>query len=247
MPEDFVDLVVTSPPYDNLRKYNGYVFDYKPVLDGLYRILKPGGVVVWVVSDATVNWSETGTSFRQALYAKDIGLNLHDTMIYVRNSVTNPSDFRYYSCFQYMFVFSKGVPKTINLIRDHKNKTAGKKATDRHQREPDGTWRERSCYKQQKVRPEYSVRWNIWQYDVGSLVMAEDRLWAKHPAVFPLKLAEDHIRSWSNEGDLVLDPMAGSGQTGIAAKRLKRDYILMDTSQEYCDLINERLALYQPI
>lgn len=244
---DSVDLTVTSPPYDDLRTYKGYSFDHEAVLKGLYRVMKPGGVVVWVVADATVDGSETGTSFKQALCAKEIGFNLHDTMIYMRNAVTNPSPIRYYSCFQYMFVFSKGKPKTVNLIADHKNKTAGKKATDKNQREPDGTWRERSCFKQGKVRPEFSVRWNVWTYDVGSLVMADDREWVGHPAIFPLKLAEDHVRSWSNEGDLVFDPMGGSGQTCIAAKKLKREYLMMDISEDYCELARRRLELYSAI
>lgn len=245
MTENSVDLTITSPPFDSLRTYNGFEFDYEAVFRGLYRVTKPGGVVVWVVADATVDGSETGTSFKQALYAKEIGFKLHDTMIYQRNAVTNPSPIRYYSCFQYMFIFSKGTPKTVNLIKDHRNKTAGKKSTDRNQREPDGSWRERSCYKQQKVRPEYSVRWNIWTYDVGSLVMADDRLWVGHPAVFPLKLPIDHIKTWSNPGDLVFDPMSGSGQTGIAAHKLDRNGLLMDCCQEYCDLAAKRLEWYR--
>jgi len=247
LPSDLIDLSITSPPYDNLRDYKGYDFNYKDVLDGLYRIVKPGGIVVWVVADATVDGSETGTSFKQALYAIEAGFKLHDTMIYMRNSVTNPSPIRYYSCFQYMFIFSKGKPKTTNLIKDHKNKTAGKKSTDRNQREPDGTWRERSCFKQNKVRPEFSVRWNVWEYDVGSLLMAEDREWVGHPAIFPLKLAEDHVKSWSNEGDLVFDPMGGSGQTCIAAKKFNRNYLMMDISKEYCDIAKRRLELYSAI
>lgn len=242
-----VNLTVTSPPFGKLRTYKGYVFDHEAVLQGLFRITKPGGIVVWVVADQTDDGSESGDSFRQALYAKEIGFKLHDTMIYMRNSVTNPSPIRYHSCFQYMFVFSKGKPKTTNLIRDHKNKTAGRKATAKHQREPDGTWRERSSFKQGKVRPEYSARWNIWTYDVGSKCMADDREWVGHPAIFPLKLAEDHIKSWSEPGDLVFDPMSGSGQTVCAAKKLGRNYLGMDISPEYCELIERRLKLYRPI
>lgn len=237
---DSVDLTVTSPPFDDLRSYEGFEFNFEEVAEQLYRITKPGGVIVWVVADATVKGSETGTSFRQALHFTGLGLNLHDTMIYKRNAVKMPDKNRYYNCFQYMFVFSKGSPKTVNLIKDHKNKTAGKKANTRYQRESDGTMSERQPY----CRPEYSVRWNIWTYDVGSLIMADDRLWVGHPAVFPLKLAEDHIQSWSNPGDLVLDPMCGSGQTGLAAKKWGRNFLMMDVSQKYCDLATERLNLY---
>lgn len=245
LPDDSVDLSITSPPYDSLRSYEGYTFDYKPIAKELYRVTKPGGVVVWVVADGVVNGSETGTSFKQALYFKEeCGFNLHDTMIYLRNAVTHPEKYRYYQCFQYMFVFAKGAPKTTNLIRDHKNKTAGKKATDRFQREKDGNFRERWCFQNKKVRPEYSVRWNVWEMDVGSLIMADDRLWVGHPGVFPLKLAEDHIISWSNKGDIVLDPMCGSGQTLIAAKKHGRNYIGMDISTKYCELSEQRLSLY---
>lgn len=244
LPENCVDLVVTSPPYDNLREYNGYQFSYENVVRKLYRVVKDGGVVVWVVGDETVNGSETGTSFKQALFFKEVGFSLHDTMIYMRNSVKHPDKQRYYNCFQYMFVFSKGRPKTINLIKDHKNKTAGKRETSKFQREQDNTWAVRASVKKVVCRPEYSVRWNIWKYDVGSLVMADDRLWVGHPAIFPLKLPEDHIKSWSNEGDLVLDPMCGSGQTVIAAKKLNRNYVGMDISEEYCDLTKKRLDLY---
>jgi len=241
--EESVDLTVTSPPFDNLRKYVGYEFDHEAILKGLYRVTKPGGVVVWIVADATKNCNESGTSFKQALFAKEIGFNLHDTMIYVRNSVTNPSHVRYYNCFQYMFVFSKGKPKTINLLRDRKNKTAGKKANYRKQREKDGELHDHRWFKAGEGRPEYSVRWNVWQYDVGSLIMADDREWVGHPAVFPLKLAEDHVLSWSNEEDLVFDPMCGSGKTLVAAKKFSRRYLGMDISEQYCELTRKRLAL----
>lgn len=240
LPSESVDLTVTSPPFDELRTYDGFSFDFEAIASQLYRVTKLGGVVVWVVADATIKGSETGTSFRQALRFMELGFNLHDTMIYKRNAVKMPDKNRYFNCFQYMFVLSKGAPQTVNLIKDHKNKTAGKKANTRYQREPDGSMSERQPY----CRPEYSVRWNIWTYDVGSLIMAEDRLWVSHPAIFPLKLAEDHIQSWSNPGDVVLDPMCGSGQTLIAAKRLGRDYVGMDVSQKYCDLAAQRLNLY---
>lgn len=246
LPDDHIDLTVTSPPFDNMRDYNGYEFDYQKVIKQLHRITKPGGIVVWVVADASINGGETLNSFRHALCFQDCGFICHDTMIYKRNAVSAPSKVRYYSCFQYMFVMSKGKPKTINLIADHANKTAGKKARVKKQREEDGSFRIKPHYEEQgrKGRPETSIRWNVWTYDVGSLLMAEDRLWSAHPAVFPLKLAEDHIVSWSNEGDLVFDPMMGSGQTLIAAKKLKRKYLGMDISEEYCQLAEKRLELY---
>ena len=244
LPDKSVDLTITSPPFDDLRDYHGYVFDHEPILSELYRVTKDGGVVVWVVADATHD-GETGTSFRQALYAMSLNFKLWDTMIYFRNAVTNPSKIRYYNCFQYMFVFSKGRPKTINLLKDRKNKTAGKKANYRKQRNADGEIYLHPSFKAGIGRPEHSVRWNVWQYDVGSLIMADDREWVGHPAIFPLKLAEDHIKSWSNEGDLVFDPMCGSGQTLCAAKKLNRRYLGMDISEEYCGISNKRLNLYQ--
>lgn len=244
-PNAEVDLTVTSPPYDNLRTYEGYSFDFETIAQQLYRVTKPGGVVVWVVQDETLNGTETGSSFRQALYFKEVGFNLHDTMIYLRNAVKHPDKQRYYNCFQYMFVFSKGKPKTIELIRDHKNKTAGKKETSRLQREANGKFVERWAYKAQTRRPEYSVRWNVWTYDVGSLVMADDRLWVGHPAIFPLKLAEDHIKSWTQPGDVVLDPMSGSGQTLIAAAKLGRRYVGIDICPDYCALAEKRLEWYR--
>lgn len=244
LPAEVVDLTVTSPPYDNLRTYEGYEFPFEDIATELFRVTKPGGVVVWVVQDQTVDGSETGSSFEQALFFKKVGFKLHDTMIYLRNAVKHPDKIRYYNCFQYMFVFSKGTPKTVHLIKDHRNKTAGKKETSRSQRESDGKFVERWAFKTQTRRPEYSVRWNVWTYDVGSLIMADDRLWVGHPAIFPLKLAEDHIKSWTNEGDLVLDPMSGSGQTLIAAKKLKRNYLGFDICEDYCKLIEQRLSLY---
>lgn len=224
MPDGFVDLTVTSPPYDNLRTYNGYEFDFEPIARELYRVTKKGGVVVWVVGDATINGSETGTSFRQALYFKEIGFNLHDTMIYRKNSPAFPAQagsIRYSQVFEWMYVFAKGTP-SANLLRDKRNKCAGMTSFDG------------------KIPPvpDYSVRENIWEY-VTSFNDPTD-----HPAVFPEALARDHILSWSNENDLVYDPFMGSGTTAKAAHQLKRRWIGSEISQEYVDLANKRLEPY---
>ena len=132
IPSNFIDLTVTSPPYDNLRAYNGYSWDFESVAQELYRITKDGGVVVWVVGDATIKGSETGTSFKQALYFKEIGFKLHDTMIYQSDKPPLTHN-RYEQKFEYMFVFSKGRPKTFNPIME-KCKCVGKmvKSTYRH-------------------------------------------------------------------------------------------------------------------
>ena len=243
MPDESVSLTVTSPPYDALRDYKGYSFNFEGIAAELLRITKKGGVVVWIVKDATVDGSETGTSFKQALHFKDIGFRLHDTMIYQRNGVTFPDAIRYYNCFEYMFVLSRGKPKTFNPIKDHRNSSAGQMEKG-GERTKEGTLRERWATRVGRVRPEWSSRWNVWTYCTGSMHTAKDAIWKDHPAVFPLALAKDHIRSWSNPGELVFDPMAGSGQTLIAAKMLQRDYLGMDCSPEYVDLARRRLELY---
>jgi site-specific DNA-methyltransferase (adenine-specific) len=232
--DNFIDLTVTSPPYDNLREYKGYVFNFEDIAKELFRITKEGGVVVWVVGDATIKGSETGTSFKQALYFKEIGFNLHDTMIYQKFGCPFPETNRYYPAFEYMFVLSKGKPKTTNLIRDRKNKTAGG-TFGRTERQKDGSLRLRSAFKlgrDAKIK-EQGVRWNVWQYQ-GQTIKG-------HPAPFPEKLAEDHIKSWSNEGDLVFDPFAGSGTTCKMALLNKRNYLGFEISQEYVDIANKRL------
>lgn len=228
IPDKSVDMVLTSPPYDNLRDYKGYTFDFEGIAKELYRIIKDGGVVVWVVGDATIKGSETGTSFKQALFFKDIGFNLHDTMIYAKNNPTPYHHNRYNPAFEYMFVFSKRKPKTFNPIQTQtQKKRAG---TFRY---PDGSMRIANTPEPRK----WKMLDNIFYYSVGV-----DREAKEHPAKFPEKLAEDHILSWSNEGDIILDPMAGSGTTLKMAKKNNRNYIGIEISQEYIDIINKRLT-----
>ena len=233
IPDKSIDMVLTSPPYDNLRTYKGYTFNFEGIAKEIYRVLKDGGVVVWIVGDATIKGSETGTSFNQALYFKEIGFNLHDTMIYAKDGISFPDKNRYQNCFEYMFVFSKGFPKTKNLIADRKNISFGRKVTGTD-RNSDGSTRRASCYGQDIK--EFGVRWNIWNIspDRGNSITG-------HPAMFPEKLAEDHILSWSNEGDTILDPMAGSGTTLKMAKKNNRNYVGIEIAAEYIDIINKRL------
>ena len=237
MEDNFVDLTVTSPPYDNLRQYNGYSFDFEAVAKELYRVTKQGGVVVWVVGDATVKGSETGTSFKQALYFKEIGFDLFDTMIYAkppRGAVGNNKT--YWQTFEYMFVLSKGKPKTINLIIDRKNKES---------REGDNGTKRIENGELLKVKrggySEYGRRTNIWEYGIGKGQSTKDNIAFEHPAIFPEQLANDHIISWSNEGDIIYDPFAGSGTTGKMAILNKRKCIMSEISAEYCDIIKKRL------
>lgn len=242
MPDGFVDLTVTSPPYDNLRDYNGYSFDFESIAKELFRVTKKGGVVVWVVGDATINGSETGTSFRQALYFKEIGLNLHDTMIYEKHSQF-PDSNRYYKEFEYMFVFSSGPPATVNLIQDRRNKKGGQKII-KYQREKNGEMVKSSSTAKGYTYKDFGVRGNVWFYDTGYNLSSKDKIAFNHPASFPEKLAADHIKSWSNEGDIVYDPFMGSGTTAKMAHLLKRKWIGSEISQEYVDLANKRLFQY---
>ncbi len=242
-PEGVIDLTVTSPPYDNLRRYKGYDFNFEEIAKELYRVTKDGGVVVWVVNDATIKGSETGTSFRQALYFKEIGFNLHDTMIYQKDACPFPERNRYYPMFEYMFVFSKGKPKTVNLIADKPNKKYGKKVASSTQRLTDGKIVKVSANKTDPTRTikKYGVRGNVWQYSPGHNKSTKDKYAYKHPAVFPEQLAQDHILSWSNPGDIVLDPMCGSGTTCKMAKLNGRNYIGIDIAEEYVEMARRRV------
>ena len=235
MPDNSIDLTVTSPPYDNLRIYNGYSFDFEGTAKELYRVTKDGGVVVWIVGDATVDGSETGTSFRQALYFKDIGFNLHDTMIWNKGTFTAVGALtsRYAPVFEYMFVLSKGNPKTFNPIKDRKNKCFGQKKTGTF-RQKDGSMKPLSSIG--KPVAEYGQRFNIW--DMAAEKSNKNRL---HPAMFPEQLAYDHIISWSNQGDTILDPFMGSGTTGKVAKQLNRKFIGIEISAEYLEIVKKRI------
>lgn len=232
IPDGSIDLTVTSPPYDNLRTYNWFTFDFEWIAKELYRITKEWGVVVWVVWDATIKWSETGTSFRQALFFKECGFNLHDTMIYEKHNFSNPSSNRYHQIFEYMFVFSKLKPKTFNPINDRKNVEAGKIWSRWKNTVTQADWSKKE--RERKVNTEYWMRYNIRRY-----ITSNSNL---HPAIFPEKLAEDHIISRSNEWDLVFDPFMWSWTTAKMAKANNRNYIWCEISQEYVDIANKRLA-----
>lgn len=229
IPADSIDLTVTSPPYDNLRTYNGYVFDFPSIAAQLYRLTKPGGVVVWVVGDATINGSETGTSFRQALHFMELGFNLHDTMIY-RTDKPPMNDRRYQACFEYMFVFSVGSPAKFNPIKRKSNKSGTKRIGT--------TYREINNDLKKQWRAglvaDETICESIWYYPSGGINIG-------HPAPFPEALARDHILSWSNKGDTVLDPMCGSGTTGKMAVMNERNFIGIDISAEYIAIASKRI------
>lgn len=238
-PDNYIDLVVTSPPYGEIRSYNGTRVDCRDLSVGLYRVLKDGAVCVWITKDQTVKGDESGESFRQALSFKSIGFYLHDTMIYAKTGVNYPNPARYHDSFEYMFVFSKGKPKTINLIRDWKNNTAGDRSSGRC-RQYDDSQRLRSETFENSIS-DVGIRQNIWVYNTGFNHSTKDAIAFEHPAIFPELLVADHIRSWSNKGDLVLDPMNGSGTTTKMAAILKRRYLGIDISEKYCEIARMRL------
>jgi site-specific DNA-methyltransferase (adenine-specific) len=247
-PDGCIDLVVTSPPYDNIRDYKGYVFGeevFKEIVRQLYRVVVVGGIVVWIVGDAVIKGGESGTSFRQALGFMDCGFKLHDTMIYEKNTSSFPArrtGKRYTQIFEYMFVFCKGKIKTGNMICDKPNKWAGH--TNWGKNTHRGKNGELIASKDIKPVPDFSPRNNIWKYNVGKGFNSKDKESHEHPAIFPEKLAEDHILSWSNEGDVVLDCFAGSGTTCKMAKKNGRKYVGIDTSEEYCALARKIVAKY---
>jgi site-specific DNA-methyltransferase (adenine-specific) len=234
-----IDLTVTSPPYDNLRIYNGYVFKFEEIAQQLFRITKDGGVVVWIVNDATINGSETLTSFNQAKYfVEECGFNLHDTMGYCKTNPlpASPPHKRYAQQFEYAFVFSKGFPKTFNpIIKPCKHAGARKKVGFRQK---DGSIK----YKVKEiVTKKEKVKGNLWFYQVGYMKSTKDKIAFDHPAIFPDQLAHDHIISWSNPGDVVFDPMCGSGTTLKQAAILGRNFIGCDISSGYCNLARTRI------
>lgn len=239
LPDGSIDLIVTSPPYGDIRDYNDYNFDFEAISKEIYRIIKNGGVVVWVVNDQVINGSESGASFKQALYFKKIGFNLHDTMIYKKDMVTFPDNNRYHQNFEYMFVLSKGKPKTFNLIKDRKNKWANTKVTGTA-RQKNGEKTKKNCHGS-KIK-NYGVRFNVWEYSPGYMKTTKDKFAYDHPAMFPEKLAEDHIISWSNENDIVLDPFIGSGTTAKMALKNGRKFIGYELSKEYVDIAYKRLG-----
>lgn len=237
LPDNCIDLTVTSPPYDNLRTYNGFKWDFESVAKELYRITKDGGIVVWVVGDSyEKKGSETLTSFKQALYFKEIGFNVHDTMIYQKNSYPFPPSNRYYQQFEYMFVFSKGKPKTTNLLRQA---TKWRKQTKEVStcRNSDGTTSEMKYEKGKADR----ILDNVWIVNTGYMRTTSDKYAYEHPAMFPEELCDKHIKSWSNEGDIVFDPFLGSGTTAKMAVLNNRHYIGFELDEKYFEIACKRI------
>jgi len=232
MEDNFIDLTVTSPPYDNLRMYKGFTMDWQKTINELYRVTKQGGVVVWVVGDSTQKGSETGTSFRQALFAKECGFNLHDTMIYQKSTPPLTHN-RYEQNFEYMFVWSKGKPNTFNGLREPRE------YKDTRKNKAFGRNKDNSVDFGYSTQDKTRLKRNVWKYFAGG--GANDKTASKHPAIFPEQLAQDHVLSWSNENDLVYDCFMGSGTTAKMSILNNRNYIGSEISKEYCDIIHSRL------
>ncbi|KAA6204444.1 MAG: site-specific DNA-methyltransferase [Candidatus Tokpelaia sp.] len=236
IPDKSIDCIITSPPYDNLRDYKGFTFIFENIATEICRVLKDGGVLIWIVGDATIGGSETLTSFKQALYFQSLGLNCHDTMIYQKNNFSNPSRTRYHQIFEYMFIFSRGAPKTFNPIIDRKNVYVGYSSLGENTaRKADGSF----STNRKRTIGEYGMRYNIWKGNTAGQENMCKHL--SHPAQFPLWLAKDHILSWTKENDIVLDPFCGSGTTGCACKELKRRFIGIEIEDTYCQIARERI------
>ena len=245
LPDGHVALTVTSPPYDGLRAYNGNNDGWneevwKAALTELYRVTEEGGVVVWVVGDATVKGSETGTSFKQALWAMACGFRLHDTMIFHKD---NPPPVggsnRYYQAFEYMFVFSKGAPTLTPIEVPRRNKWNDQRTT-RYRgvtRGVDGTFNKKHVAIKERVKKQ-----NVWGYVVSGGASTKDKRAHNHPAIFPEQLVYDHVISWSKETDIVLDPFMGSGTTGVVALRLGRRFVGIELDAEYYALATARIG-----
>ena len=237
MPDECVDLVVTSPPYDNLRNYKGYSFEFEKIAEGLFKVVKEGGVVVWVVGDK-INGGRSLTSFRQGLYFKEIGFNMHDVMIYQKKNTPFMRSNAYTNAYEFMFILVKGKPKTFNPLKEKTVRNGFEMVV--FNKGADGLNK-----KNLKELKTEKTKTNIWKYAVGLGGTTSDKIAFKHPATFPEKLAQDHILSWSNEGDLVFDPMCGSGTTCKMAFLNKRKYLGIDISAEYLNIAKSRILKTQ--
>ncbi|MDI9364208.1 MAG: site-specific DNA-methyltransferase [Flavobacterium sp.] len=238
LPNDCIDLVVTSPPYDDLRIYNGYKFDFENIAKELFRVMKKGGVVVWVVGDKIKNGDKTLTSFKHCISFQEIGFNVHDVMIYMKKNTPFMRSNAYTNCYEFMFVLTKGKPNTFNPLKTKTVRQGLEKLV--HNKKADGVNK-----KILGVLKDEKTLTNIWEYAVGLGGSTNDKIAFQHTAIFPERLAQDHILSWSNENDIVFDPMCGSGTTCKMAKLNNRNFIGMEISKEYSELAKERIGLIE--
>lgn len=239
MPDNFIDLVVTSPPYDDLRTYNGYSFDFEKIAKELLRVLKEGAILVWVIGDQSRDWNLTLTPERQAIRFQEIGFKAAGRFIYKKDS-NMPRQGWYGNQFELKYILLKGKrPKTVNLLTEKSNHAG--KIYGGGRRSKDGSYKPRPRKPVNKV----IARSNIWEYNTGFNKTTKDKIAFNHPAIFPEALAQDHILSWSNEGELVYDPFMGSGTTAKMAILNNRKWLGSEISKEYCEIANKRLDLYR--
>ena len=239
-PDSSIDLIVTSPPYGTIRDYQGYQLEFEKIAIQLYRVVKQGGVVVWIIGDTIEDGEETGNPFQHVFFFKQLGFKLHDTMIYLKNSFSRPSSNRCHQVFEYMFVFTKGKLKTYNIIEDRK--TTSESSGRASIRQKDGSLKHG---KKGMRHSKYGGRFNVWLYKTGKHHSTKDKIAFKHPAIFPEALARDHIYMWSNPHDIVMDIFNGSGTTTKMAYLMHRNYIGFDCSLDYCEIAEKRLKMYE--
>jgi site-specific DNA-methyltransferase (adenine-specific) len=255
--DNSIDLVITSPPYDNMRKYGdgknyhqrlkdtGYSFEFEEIAKELTRTLKEGGVIMWNVQDQTIKGSRTGNSMRQALYfMEECGLFMHDHLIWYKTGTPFPSPYRYRNVWENMFVFSKGKPKHFDPILK-RNKTGGDSRKRRRERDHNGelVMQEREV----KIK-EWGIDDNVW-YVSNHFKSNDKKRIENHPAIMPEELVRRHIQSWTNEGDIVYDPFSGSGTTSKVAAEMDRTYLGSEINKEYYEasigILNESLKYKQ--
>lgn len=242
MEDNFVDFTCTSPPYDQIRSYQGFSFPFEKIAKELYRVTKNGGMVAWVVNDQYIKGSRSLTSFKQAIYFKEeCGFNIHDIMIYQKAGFNFPANNRYHQVYEYVHILSKGKPKTFNPLMDRKNAYPGAKAHGLHRGANENEYVDMSKIVKAKPIGEYGKRFNVWYVKSAGGHNTKDKIAHKHPAIFPEQLAGDLIKSFSNENDIVFDPMAGAGTTCKMAKILNRSFLGCDLSEEYCEIARTRI------
>lgn len=242
--DNCIDATICSPPYDNVRKYSDYPFNFGPIAKELTRILKPGRVIVWVVNDQYIDGGRSLTSFKQCIYFKEqCNLTVHDVMIYQKSGFNFPVNNRYHQTYEFMLILSKGKPKTFNPIMDRKNIYPGQKAHGKHRGYDENDFKDMSSIINRKPADEYGKRFNIWYYKVGGGHVTKDKIAYSHPAIFPEELVKDHLTTWTNPGDLVFDPFMGSGTTAKMCKLMNRNFIGSEISAEYCSIAQQRLDL----
>lgn len=242
--KDCCQLVLTSPPYDSVRAYKNFYFPFKEIATEIYRIIEPGGICVWVVNDQYIDGGRSMTSFKQGLFfTENLGFKMHDIIVYHKSGFNFPANNRYHQSWEFMFILSKGKPKTFNPLMDRKNKYVGQKAHGRHRGHDENGYVDMSQIVKAKAIGEFGKRTNVWYYKVGGGNVTKDKIAYEHPAIFPESLAQDNILSYTNRGDLVIDPLAGAGTTCKMAKINDRKYIGIEASEEYCKIAENRIPM----